>query len=443
MPELHRPPPVPPTVILARSALAAVLAAVVVGAWVAPGAAARTGPGAERAATCADHTPTRRAYFGDIHIHTGLSADAMLFGTRTRPDEAYAFARGREIQVSQRMVTKPDPIPVRLERPLDFAAVTDHAENMGAVSLCLSPDSPVYDTEDCRFVRRPLPTDDMASFSSELAKSFHRMYGSEQICGPDHRRCVERVQTPWREIQRAAAEWNNDCDFTTLIGYEYSPTEQGANLHHNVLFASEKVMDAPISSRDVPDPFAFYEKLRRECNDAGTGCRAIAIPHNSNISNGRMFAPGYDADAPEDERREVAELRAEMVRLVEIFQEKGDSECRNGLWNVLGAPDELCAFEKYRDWQGARHEDCRDGVGVGGFQNRGCVSRRDYARYALALGLAEERRIGINPLRFGFVAATDNHLGTAADVEEWLHDGRQRPVSRVEVCLLYTSDAAD
>ena len=380
---------------------------------------------------CTAHEATRRAFFGDLHIHTGLSADAMLFGTTNRPDDAYAFARGREIELSQRMVV-PQRLQARLERPLDFAAVTDHAENIGAVSLCTSPDSPVYDSDDCRYVRRPLPNDSMASFSAELAKVFQRMYSSEAICGPDHQRCEAAVAAPWQEIQRAANAWNNACNFTTFIGYEYSPTERGANLHHNVIFASDRATRVPISSRDVPDPFAFYERLKAECNEAGTGCKAIAIPHNSNISNGRMFRPGYAPQASTAERRAVAETRADMVRLVEIFQEKGDSECRNGLWNVLGRSDEFCDFEKYRDWQGATHEDCKDGVGAGGFQNQGCVSRSDYVRYALALGLAEENRIGSNPMRFGFVAATDNHLGTTADLEEWVHDGEQRPVSLIE-----------
>ena len=115
--------------------------------------------------------------------------------------------------------------------------------------------------------------------------------------------------------------------------------------------------------------------------------------------DGRMFRLGYENDAPISEKRSIGETRAEIVRLVEIFQEKGDSECRNGLWNVVGEPDEFCAFEKYRDWKGAQHEDCRDGVDVGGFENRGCVSRVDYTRYALASGLAQERSKGFSPSR--------------------------------------------
>ena len=391
---------------------------------------------------CANHSSQRQAFFGDLHIHTGVSADAMLFGTTNRPDDAYAFARGKEIFVFQDKMTPDKPLPAQIARPLDFAAVTDHAENIGTVSLCMTPGSDVYDSEECRFVRKPLPMDDMAVFASELAKVFHLMYRSEAICGADRKRCIDAVHAPWKEIQTAAHQWNHACEFTTFVGYEYSPTEQGANLHHNVIFRSEHVMDTPISSRDVPDPFAFYAKLKSECNDSGTGCEAIAIPHNSNISNGRMFRLGYDDDTPASEKRAISETRAEIVRLVEIFQEKGDSECRNGLWNVMGQPDEFCAFEKYRDWKSAEHEDCQDRVDIGGFENRGCVSRVDYTRYALAAGLAEEGRIGVNPLKFGVVGATDNHLGTAADLEEWLHDGRQRPVTPIEPGRMSTGGMA-
>jgi hypothetical protein len=397
---------------------------------------------ATSSAECANHSSERQAFFGDLHIHTGASADAMLFGTRNRPDDAYAFARGKEIFVFQDKMSPDWPLPAQLERPLDFAAVTDHAENIGTVSLCMTPGTDVYDSEECRYARKPLPTDDMAAFATELSKVFHMLYTSEAICGADRKRCIDAVQAPWKEIQRAAHQWNNACEFTTFVGYEYSPTEQGANLHHNVIFRSDRVMDAPISSRDVPDPFAFYAKLRAECNDSGTGCEAIAIPHNSNISNGRMFRLGYEDDAPVSEKRRVSETRAEIVRLVEIFQEKGESECRNGLWNVMGQPDEFCDFEKYRDWKGAKHEDCRDGVDIGGFMNRGCVSRVDYTRYALAAGLAEERRSGVNPLRFGVVGATDNHMGTTGDLEEWVHDGRQRPVTPIDPGRMSTGGMA-
>ena len=125
---------------------------------------------APQVAECANYSSERQAFFGDLHIHTGVSADAMLFGTRNRPDDAYAFARGKEIFVTQNLYAPDFPLAAKLERPLDFAAVTDHAENIGTVSLCMTPGTDVYDSEHCRYVRRRLPTDDMATFSSELEK---------------------------------------------------------------------------------------------------------------------------------------------------------------------------------------------------------------------------------------------------------------------------------
>ena len=117
--------------------------------------------------TCADRSSERHAYFGDLHIHTGLSADAMLFGTVNRPADAYRFARGEEIQIRQ---TSPGavPRPGWISRPLDFAAVTDHAENMGAISLCLAPGSDAYDSAGCQLVREPLEDTNMATFAEKL-----------------------------------------------------------------------------------------------------------------------------------------------------------------------------------------------------------------------------------------------------------------------------------
>ena len=136
---------------------------------------AAASPAGEPPVECSSHSSQRQAFFGDLHIHTGVSADAMLFGTSNRPNDAYAFARGKEIFVFQDKMLPDKPLPARIERPLDFAAVTDHAENIGTVSLCMTPESEVYDSEECRFVRKPLPMDDMAAFSSELGKVFHLM----------------------------------------------------------------------------------------------------------------------------------------------------------------------------------------------------------------------------------------------------------------------------
>lgn len=379
---------------------------------------------------CENGSELRQAYFGDLHVHTGLSADARLFGTTNRPDDAYRFARGAEIMLRQPFGEASSP--ARLARPLDFTAVTDHAENIGTISLCTTPGSVAYDTEACQFVREPLPLDDMAVFSEHLGRVFQTMYHSEEICGADRKRCREAVQTPWKEIQESADRWNAPCEFTTFIAYEYSPTPDGSKLHHNVVFRGSEVMESPISSRDVPSMIDLWRMLREGCKQAGTGCDVLAIPHNSNLGNGQMFSLAYGGEADPAKQREIAALRSEIEPLVEIVQEKGDSECRNGMWKVQGESDPFCDFEKYRDWMGAEHEDCQDGEGSGGLRNQGCISRLDYTRYALGAGLAEEARIGANPHKFGVIGSTDRHDGSAADVDEWVHDGVRRLPNPVE-----------
>jgi hypothetical protein len=390
---------------------------------------------------CPDRAAQRQVYFGDLHIHTGLSADAMLFGTTNRPDDAYRFARGETIAIRSNHGRGPEK-PATIARPLDFAAVTDHAENIGAISLCTTPGSPAYQTDACKFVRAPLPMDDMAVFATQLSKVFETMYSDESICGPGRERCRAAASTPWAEIQAAANQANDACAFTAFIGYEYSPTPRGSKLHHNVVFRGSQVMAAPISSNETPSMIDFWRRLKQECKDTNSGCDVIAIPHNPNLGNGRMFALTYGGETDPARQREIALLRSEIEPVVEMFQEKGDSECRNGMWNVLGATDELCNFEKYRDWQGAHYEDCQDGQGWGALRSQGCVSRLDYTRYALAAGLAEERRIGANPHKFGVIGSTDNHEGTAADVDERLHDGSQRPPAVLEPGRMSTGGLA-
>ena len=130
-----------------------------------------------------------------------------------------------------------------------------------------------------------------------------------------------------------------------------------------------------------------------------------------------MFYPYSLRDEPAAEKQRLARLRSDMEPLVEILQVKGDSECRNGLSRVVGAPDELCDFEKLRD-PGESTEDCGDGFGSSGMRLAGCMSRWSYARYGLIEGLREQALLGVNSMKFGIVAASDNHTGTGGAVDE-------------------------
>ncbi|MBY0400049.1 DUF3604 domain-containing protein, partial [Myxococcota bacterium] len=190
------------------------------------------------------------------------------------------------------------------------------------------------------------------------------------------------------------------CRFTTFNAYEYTATPGLAKVHHNVIFRNANVPAAPIPWIDVPDVYELWSRLESECLDAGTGCDVVTLPL--------------------EEQRARAVLRADVERLAEISQIKGDSECRNGMWNVIGVSDELCHFEQ---WRGPEFEDCEAGTGKGALFDQGCVSRSDFVRYALVEGFREQRRLGVNPFKLGIIAATDSHNATPGDVEEYSYTG--------------------
>ena len=385
--------------------------------------------GPARRAACAHRDARKMALFGDLHVHTMLSSDARNYELDVRPDGAYRYAFGQEILLPPRDEQGRGTRVVRIDRPLDFAAVTDHAEFLGETALCSDPISPSYYTEKCQALRASrTPSDSPFGF-----KIMHPAPSRDaEICGEDGQRCSEAMQAGWTEIQRAAAAWNDSteaCERTTFVAWEYSSHRLGSNLHRNVIFRNERVPKRPISYMDVQREWELWSLLQSACNDSDTGCEAIAIPHNSNISNGRMFATDYPGASTLEEQADRARLRVQIEPIVEIMQHKGDSECRRGLVDVMGSDDALCDFEKFESaaFSNVTGEDDADGVGTcydGPLADwvphlgPDCLSRRSYVRYALAEGLAEEERIGVNPFKFGLMASTDTHNGLAGGVQE-------------------------
>lgn len=389
--------------------------------WSVPPAAAPAEPARGRE-PCADNDPLRKAYFGDLHVHTAYSYDGSGRGLRTTPDQAYRFARGERIGLPPYDARGVGKRTVQLDRPLDFAAVTDHAEAIGEVFLCITPGTPGYEGDRCRAFRG----EQRFGWLPKSISSMVAMRGglrADDLCGEDGGTCRDALVSAWRSIGDAAEQWydrSESCEFTTFHGYEYSYAPMGNRAHRNVIFRNEVVPELPISTIDEPEPEGLWRRLRELCHATAGDCDVLAIPHNPNHSSGRMFALSDPAE-PLETRRERANLRAALEPLVEMTQVKGESECRNGLWGVIGEPDELCDLEKYEPIGEAK--DCEGGLGFGKVLGLGCVARTDFARYSVAAGLLEAQRLGVNPFRVGFIGSTDTHNGTPGDVEEWSFDG--------------------
>jgi uncharacterized protein DUF3604 len=398
-------------------------------------------------ATCAQQYPYKKAFFGDLHVHTAVSYDATSFGVTTTVDDAYRFARGAALPLSLEGDSDDyQPPLLQLETPLDFAAVTDHAEALGETQLCYTRDSAGYDSLVCGLYRGDitLPMDDKLGSLVRLA-SF-AVFGqdrSTRVCGEDGSLCRDRAVAVWRDNQLSTEAFHDKsarCEFTAFHAYEYTLAEDAANLHRNVIFKSSTVPQAALSAKDAPTPELLWQWLDKVCIAGHEQCDVLAIPHNSNWSSGRMWFPYTNREIPLQQQQEQAAMRARLEPLAEIMQVKGDSECRNGIASVLGDTDELCDFEKLRPVDEVI-EDCGETVGSGGMMLKGCVSRYSFVRYALTAGLAEEASLGVNPFKFGILASTDTHIGAPAAVTEKGYQGshgndrnlQDRLLSKIEV----------
>jgi hypothetical protein len=375
---------------------------------------------------CRLRSETRNAYFGDLHIHTGFSYDASPLGTHTTPADAYRFARGEAIGIPPYDEAGAAAASMRLARPLDFAAVTDHAEFFGEFALCRDPKSAVYREELCAALRG----DGGSSFAFIRVILDEEPQHLPQICGEDGRGCDGAAASVWQQVQTMAEDAYDrsaDCSFTSFIGYEYTGTPNANNLHRNVIFRNAQVPPRAASYIDAPRDYQLHRLLQRECLEETPGCDVLSIPHNSNLSAGTMFPRYAGRFASPDEDRERARRRNIIEPIMEIFQHKGNSECFNGLPGIFGAPDELCNMEQMRglgerfDQSGERYEVefCAEGeTGSRGFQRVGCISPNDFLRSALLNGLQDELALGVNAHRIGVIASTDTHTSVAGATGE-------------------------
>ena len=355
---------------------------------------------AEEPATCASREPLKRPFFGDLHVHTRWSLDASTQGTRTSPADAYRFAQGEPIGLHPFDADGRPLRSVRLARPLDFAAVTDHSELFGEVALCRDEGATGYADLVCQ-VYRGWPR---LAFFLMNARGTPRF----SLCGENGGACLTAARGPWQEMRdaaEAAQDHSDACRFTSFVGYEWTKTVQTAsNLHRNVIFRNEHVPEVPASALEAVTPEALWDALDRECRHGIADCDAVVIPHNSNLSSGWMFAAESLADGrPMDADR--ARRRALNEPLVEIMQHKGESECRTG----AGTTDELCGFEKlpYDSFMGRFSRFARQ-----------TPAASNYVRTALGQGLVDRVKLGANPFEFGVIGSTDTHIGTPGLVLE-------------------------
>ncbi len=332
----------------------------------------------------AEPNPLRDAYFGETHLHTAFSLDAYIGGTRLMPADSLAYARGEA-------VTLPDGSIVQHKRPLDFAAVTDHAEYLGEMYSTMFEDAPGHDDKDLVALRGLESLEDRQDWFIKYVVSSNRSATPQHppfYAGP------ATARSAWQVIVEAAEEANEPGVFTALIGFEWSAAPNGANLHRNVLFRDSNVPSIVPSYIDINEEENLWAWMKEQ---EAEGRHLFAIPHNSNASKGRMF-PDIDSfgDAMD---LEYARTRQAYEPLIEMMQVKGNSEVHRKFW----AADEFAGFENADSIQ----------------KNSGRIFRqRDFVRGGLVDGIGYEFALGVNPFKYGFIGGTDNHNGLMSEVAE-------------------------
>ncbi len=413
---------------------------------------------------CKDYARLRRPFFGETHLHTGLSFDATLRFTRATPREAFRFAKGKAIIIG----ANADGLRVQeyeINRRIDWGAVTDHSEYFGELGICADPYSNGRSSLDCKLLlgfgydpelgvqmpaelRRSLAS---AGFNAVDFPTIVPVSRATQmpLCTSDgpggdaEEECLESELSVWEEVQAAADEENDPCDFTAFRAYENTSTPDATNWHRNVIFKDKPTIPRPISAVDLsqevnPDPRTnqpvygppldpsinfkptgpdlnkLFDGLQKQCLDKKNGCDVVVIPHNSNLGpqvlneDNEVVVPSQWYDPADAE--EAAKWRR-FQPLVEIHQAKGNSECRFDprFGEGVDTTDEDCAFEILASSSLV----AAAGGGTGSTQTPDDTDPRTLVRNVLKAGLKNQDKYGgINPFKIGFVAATDNHNGT-------------------------------
>ncbi len=340
----------------------------------------------------ADRAYPTDVYFGDTHVHTGLSADAGGGGTRLMPRDAYRFARGEQ-------VTSNTGQPVRLSRPLDFYMITDHSDAMGAITDIIGGAPNILaDPQGAEFHEAFNAGGEVALRAAQkLTAMFAQGEISPALNYQPGNPAYERV---WGDLLAAAEEFNDPGRFTTFIAFEWTSLVNGNNLHRNVIFrdgperAGQVVPYTTTPPFGSPNPQDLWKWLQNY--EDTTGGDVLAIPHNGNLSNGMMFALQDDFSNGAAYDRAYAETRQKWERLYEATQIKGDGEAHP----LLSTEDEFADFETW-DYGNLDASEKKTPEMLPG----------EYVRSGLKRGLELDARLGVNPFKFGLVGASDTHTG--------------------------------
>ena len=343
-----------------------------------------TSPKKEYSPYIDDNFPNQ-PFFGDTHLHTGWSTDAGMIGTTLGPDDAYRLSKGGEVISNTGW-------RVKLNRPLDFVVVADHAENLGLAD----------------FIRRSDPL----LLANPTGKKWHDMVkdgngydaflewlrggSTDQINEP------RMMQTVWSKVVENADRENQPGAFTAFIGFEWTSHPNGNNMHRVVIFrddADRAGQVLPFSQYDSVDAEDLWDYLQRYQDK--TGGSVMAIPHNGNLSNGLMF--DVKTYSGKKLTKEYADRRMQFERLVEVTQQKGDGEAHP----LLSPDDAFADFETM------------DAGNLNGTSAKTPdMLPKEYARSALKEGLRQEQKLGTNPFKFGMIGSTDNHTAMPTTREE-------------------------
>ncbi len=355
--------------------------------------------------TCEQASAGRKSLlWGDLHVHTALSLDAYGFGTFAGPAEAYRFAAGGAMELGERTV--------QLDRPLDFAAVTDHAEWLDMLHICSEPTR--LDHPFCNSLRAKASRDTGIQVMQEfmLPTIAGETPAQSPICVEDPERCDMAAADQWSLMQEVANAADRPCEFTAMIGYEWSATPGNSHSHRNLIFKNENVTRQALDYIRYPNLADLFEQLDAQCLPEEE-CDVIAIPHNTNMGDG----VGFDIETDTDR---LVQLRGRYERLIEIHQEKGNSECLPPFGEDASGD---CDFEV---WLSSRSRPkAREAFSEAEWEKM----RSTYVRSLLLRGLAaytedssgHDHGAGSahdHPLRLGIVASTDSHTATPGAVSE-------------------------